>query len=851
MKRSSLIKSILPVALFLLIIFQVFDAYNYTNTPPSAYTGAPNESNCTGCHSGSYNTGSSLIQLSNGTSNLDYIPGKTYNMKISFTRSGHSKFGFEATALIASTNKKAGYLKATNSFVQKDTSTGLQRSYIEHSKSGTTGTGGSITWSFDWTAPSSNVGDINFYVIVNSTNNNNSDKGDTIYQQKFTITAASTGPIAKFNYSPKTPCVGDTVTFTDASTGSPTSLDWTIKGCSPSQTTATGTPVKVVFGSSGSASVKLKATNSGGSSYDSQTVVIAALPGDSIIASKSTSICKGDTLTLFAPLGLTYLWNNGLKTRSISVKDSGSYSVKVSNGGNCFTNSKPIQISYLPVPFVTLKSDKDTLCAGATLTLTASGTFNNYKFYYNGTLMQSSVSNVYTTSSISKSNYFYVVATSGSGCVSDSSNHVSALIITPLGTPQVGCDSSTTSSIQVKWQSVSGATGYEVSTDSGKTWKSPSSGSTGLVHKTTGLGYGEQLNTLVRAIDNSPCGHGQEGNVVCATKGCLTLNYNLDYDSVICLGQSSTITLSNLGLKNYSISLNGQTPTTDTVFVVKPPSTATLTLSIVDSNTKTCPPSIIKIKVRVTPAPTITLSPNKSGFIFCSGDSIKVTASTGFSSYSFFVNDTLKQNTTSNIFKGLGLKNLDKIRVVAVNGGNCPATAGPNTVKIYDAPNIGFTRSLSGFIATYDDTTSNVYSRSWLSSDGGFSLQKSFVHDFKKPGTYSVRLKVSNSSGCSSTLYDTIIINPVGIESTNEFLNLSLSPNPTSGNSHLEFTSDKDCHVILSIVNLNGKVINKFPTVVKTGVNRVEIPSSQLSSGVYFMKLIGMQSVVNCKLVKE
>lgn len=64
-----------------------------------------------------------------------------------------------------------------------------------------------------------------------------------------------------------------------------------------------------------------------------------------IYASGPTTICQGDSVTLSASYGyaFTYLWSNGATTRSITVGNSGNYTVTVSYGGNSVVSS-PVQV---------------------------------------------------------------------------------------------------------------------------------------------------------------------------------------------------------------------------------------------------------------------------------------------------------------------------------------------------------------------------------------------------------------------------------------------------------------------------------------------------------------------------
>jgi uncharacterized protein (TIGR03437 family) len=66
--------------------------------------------------------------------------------------------------------------------------------YVEHTNLGTRiGTTGSITFQFDWTPPSTDVGPITVYLAANAANGNNlDDSGDHIYTASFTLTSAAT-----------------------------------------------------------------------------------------------------------------------------------------------------------------------------------------------------------------------------------------------------------------------------------------------------------------------------------------------------------------------------------------------------------------------------------------------------------------------------------------------------------------------------------------------------------------------------------------------------------------------------------------------------------------------------------
>ena len=63
------------------------------------------------------------------------------------------------------------------------------------------------------------------------------------------------------------------------------------------------------------------------------------MPTATITASGNITFCQGDSVILTASAGSSYLWSNGLTTRSITIKATGNYTVKVTNANNCSATS--------------------------------------------------------------------------------------------------------------------------------------------------------------------------------------------------------------------------------------------------------------------------------------------------------------------------------------------------------------------------------------------------------------------------------------------------------------------------------------------------------------------------------
>jgi hypothetical protein len=153
---------------------------------PGGKSGSPGDSNatCTQCHSGTATTVSGWI-----TSTIPaggYTPGETYSITATGTHNGVVKFGFELTAE-TSTGAKTGTFAVTDA---PRTQLVNQNKAITHRSGGTAPNGNSNSWSVNWTAPATDVGQIRFYAAYNAANGNGTNSGDVIYKSSLFVNAA-------------------------------------------------------------------------------------------------------------------------------------------------------------------------------------------------------------------------------------------------------------------------------------------------------------------------------------------------------------------------------------------------------------------------------------------------------------------------------------------------------------------------------------------------------------------------------------------------------------------------------------------------------------------------------------
>ncbi len=157
----------------------------------AAHSGAPGEVNCSGCHSGSPNTGPGNVTYQIGSGTGYYSPGETINFLLNMEQDGVNQFGFQTVALRSSNNSNAGEFNITDTYntrLIEDDHNGSDRIYVGHTVCGAdTETPGSIQYAFNWQAPTADIGDIKIYLSALATNHSHSTWGDNTYTQIITL----------------------------------------------------------------------------------------------------------------------------------------------------------------------------------------------------------------------------------------------------------------------------------------------------------------------------------------------------------------------------------------------------------------------------------------------------------------------------------------------------------------------------------------------------------------------------------------------------------------------------------------------------------------------------------------
>jgi len=137
------------------------------------------------------------------------------------------------------------------------------------------------------------------------------------------------------------------------------------------------TSQSITVNSTGNYSVMV--TGSGGCTSTSSPTAITtyALPVATVTAGGPTALLPGQTVTLTAAGGTSYLWSpGGQTTPSITVSAAGMYSATVFNASGCSATSAPVEVTLVtvtnPPATITTSNNSGMLCPGNYMTLTAS-----------------------------------------------------------------------------------------------------------------------------------------------------------------------------------------------------------------------------------------------------------------------------------------------------------------------------------------------------------------------------------------------------------------------------------------------------------------------------------------------
>jgi len=188
-------KNILSVFAVCSVVFAaLISASSENKTGKAGATGSPGEGTCSqsGCHTGfADNSMGGSIVISHDIPEAGYAPGAEYNISVTVSEAGITLFGFGFEALTADGQNAGDLAPGVGSQIKNATVQGVNRRNIVQIQNGGA-SADSHTFSFTWTAPLQNEGDVTFYAAGNAANANGAKTGDHIYNTSLVVSSDGT-----------------------------------------------------------------------------------------------------------------------------------------------------------------------------------------------------------------------------------------------------------------------------------------------------------------------------------------------------------------------------------------------------------------------------------------------------------------------------------------------------------------------------------------------------------------------------------------------------------------------------------------------------------------------------------
>ena len=553
-----------------------------------------------------------------------------------------------------------------------------------------------------------------------------------------------------------------------------------------------------------------------------QVKVIFVTPTATITPLGSTALCPGGSVVLQANPGNSYLWSNGATTDTIVVSSAGTYTVTVTQFGNCSAVSTPVVVTQsAPVAII---NGVLTICSGSNTTLTATA----------GTSYQWSTGATTQSVSVGTSNVYTVTVTYSGGCTATASVNVTA------NTNPVPSITGNNSICQGQSSTISAGSYSGYSWSTGATTSSININTAGSYSVTVTDANGcTGTATFNLAVNANPTPTITGVTSFCAG-GNSTLNAGGGYTNYLWSGGATTQTINVTTGGNYAVTVTnaaGCTATTSKVITVNalpvPSVTGTLAFCAGKNTTLTVPGSYASYQwsngattsnITVNTASTFTVTVTDANG--CTGSKSATTTINTNPVPSITGNNSICQGQSSTISAGsysgyswstgattssININTAGNYSVTVTDANGCTGTATFNlAVNANPTPAItGITSFCAGGNSTLN-AGSGYTNYLW---SGGATTQTINV---TTSGNYIVT--VTNAAGCTATTNKVITVNalpvptisgPAGIcpgASANLVAGSYASYLWSNGNTTSSITTNVSGNYTVTVTDVNGCV---------------------------------------------
>ncbi len=191
----------------------------------------------------------------------------------------------------------------------------------------------------------------------------------------------------------------------------------------------------------------------------------------------SDTLCAGETVSLSAPAGLSYVWSTGDTSQSITVGSTGTYDVTVTDGNGCSGSSNsPVAIAQYAAPVAHAGADTSSSCGLAPMiggAPAASGGTGPFTYAWSPTNGLSNFAAPNPTANPGSSTTYTLQVTDANGCTATDSMFLSVAAtidsFSYTGSPQFVIVPSCADSVNIQaWGAEGGfATNNQASTRAG------------------------------------------------------------------------------------------------------------------------------------------------------------------------------------------------------------------------------------------------------------------------------------------------------------------------------------------------------------------------------------------------
>ena len=362
-------------------------------TGTAGYTGAPGDSVCSTCHTG---TNSNL----DGQVTIDGLPteivtGDTYTLSVTITNpnGNANEAGFQLLALTGS-NTNAGSMTAIDVNTTEVKTVSGQKQYFGHSPAQTFPGSNTLSFDVDWTAPST-VGSnpiIKFYAVAVIANGNNQNSQDRVVTTNVFVPIVSGVDPLQINISNII-----SASCADASDGSatvnitggmtPYTILWSSGETDDIATQIPGGPFSVTV------------TDANNNSVTASNIMPA--PNEIVLFCTTAPTCvDANSGSAFVSVSggtpqYTYEWDNGETTAEIENLSGGQYDVTVTDSNNCTASTS----CFVPTvsPFTVVPTINNVTCFGlnnGAISLSLVGAHNPTQIHWNTGATTASITNL-------------------------------------------------------------------------------------------------------------------------------------------------------------------------------------------------------------------------------------------------------------------------------------------------------------------------------------------------------------------------------------------------------------------------------------------------------------------------